>query len=70
MSRTQLLQLLGTTDEHEFGGYLITVSKLAIGAAIGVVIERSKTRNGNGPREYHYKIRDDIKTEVRAALNA
>jgi hypothetical protein len=71
MSRTQLLQLLGVADQHEFGGFLITISKHAVGAEIGTPIERTKERqHGNGPREYHYKIRDDIKAEVKAALNA
>jgi hypothetical protein len=70
MSRTQLLQLLGVTDEHEFGGFLITITKLAARANIGMVIERANRRVGNGPREYHYKIRDDVRVEVKAALNA
>jgi hypothetical protein len=71
MSRTQLLQLLGVADQHEFGGFLITISKHAAGAKIGTPIERTTARQtGNGPREHHYKIREDIKAEVKAALNA
>jgi hypothetical protein len=69
--RDQLVQALGVTDQHEFGGYLITISKCAASAKIEAPLERNMVRlNGNGPRVYHYKIRDDIKAEVKAALNA
>jgi hypothetical protein len=69
--RDQLLQALGVTDQHAFGGLLITISKCAASAKIEAPIERNMVRmNGNGPRVYHYKIREDIKAEVKAALNA
>jgi hypothetical protein len=69
--RDQLLQSLGVTDPHEFGGFLITLHKRAASAGIDTPVERSMVRmNGNGERKYHYKIRDDIKADVKAALGA
>ena len=68
--RDRLLQTVGVLDPHKFGGLLITISKCAASAGIEAPIERSMVRlNGNGPRVYHYKIRDDIKAELKAALS-
>jgi hypothetical protein len=70
VSRERLFQSLGVSDPHEFGGLLITISKYAAGSGITAPIERTTERaNGNGPRTYHYKIRESIKTEVKDALS-
>jgi hypothetical protein len=69
--RDRLSQTVGVLDPHKFGGLLITISKCAASAGIEAPIERSMVRlNGNGPRVYHYKIRDDIKAELKVALSA
>jgi hypothetical protein len=68
--RDRLSQAVGVLDPHKFGGLLITISKCAASAGIEAPIERSMVRlNGNGPRVYHYKIRDNIKAELKAALS-
>jgi hypothetical protein len=69
--RDNLSASIGITDPHKFGGLLISISKCALSAGIEAPVERTMVRsNGNGPRVYHYKIRDGIKAEVKAALNA
>jgi len=68
--RDRLFQVAGVSDPREFAGLLIGISKTCTWAKIESPIEKITARaNGNGPREYHYKIRDDMKADVKAALS-
>ena len=70
ISRERLVQMLGVSDPHKFAGFLITISKCAAGSGIEAPIERTSERaNSNGRRTYHYKIRENIKSEVKTALS-
>jgi hypothetical protein len=70
VTRERLRQLVGVPDPHQFAGILISISKSAAGAGMKSPIETIDEReNGNGPRAYQYKIRDEVKTEVKEALS-
>ena len=69
VTRQELRQAVGVSDPHEFAGLLIGITKSAAGSGIESPIKKLTERvNGRGPRIYKYKIRDDIKAEVKAAL--
>jgi hypothetical protein len=69
VKRERLRELVGVSDPHQFAGILISISKSAVGSGMKSPIEILHEReNGNGPRSYQYKIRDDIKTAVKEAL--
>ena len=69
ITRQDLRQAVGVSDPHDFAGLLIGISKSAAGAGIDSPIKKITERvNGRGPRIYKYKIRDDVKAEVKAAL--
>lgn len=71
VTRERLRQLVGVPDTHRFAGMLISISKSAAGSGMESPIEMLYEReNRNGPRTYQYKIRDDIKAEVKEALSA
>jgi|ERR1022692_2249726 hypothetical protein len=68
--RERLFQAVGLSDPHKLGGLLISLSKYAQSAGVDPLIERITERvNGNGPRTYHYKIRENAKAEVKEALS-
>ena len=67
--RDRLRDLVGVKDTHKFAGLMIGISKFAQHAGLTSPLESIHEReNGQGPRVYHYKIRDDVKTEVKEAL--
>lgn len=70
VQRDRLVQLAGTSDPHQFAGLLIGISKTAAGAGMESPIEKLTARiNGRGPRVYQYKIKDDVKADVKEALS-
>ncbi len=70
VAREKLMQMVNISDAHQFGGLLIGISKSASGSGIDSPVETTEERlNGNGPRSYHYKIKDGVKAEVKAALS-
>jgi len=69
ITRQDLCQAVGVSDPHEFAGLLIGITKSAAGSGIESPIKKITERaNGRGPRIYKYKIRDDVRGEVKAAL--
>jgi hypothetical protein len=71
VTRDTLRRLVGVSDPHQFAGILIGISKSAAGSGIESPIEILHEReNGRGRRIYHYKIRDEVKAEVKEALKA
>ena len=68
--RDRLIQMLGAIDARQFAGLLIGISKSAAGCGMESPIEKLTERmDGRGPRVYRYKIRDDVKAEVKEALS-
>jgi hypothetical protein len=68
--RERVMQILGVTDARNFAGRLIGITKSAAGSGIPSPIEKVEQRmNGNGPRTYNYKIKDNVRAEVKAALS-
>jgi hypothetical protein len=69
VSREDLIRQAGVSDAREFAGLLIGISKSAAGSGIDSPIKKLTERaSGRGPRFYKYKIRDDVKGEIKAAL--
>jgi hypothetical protein len=67
--RDRLRELVGVSDTHQFAGLLISINKFAKNSGVEPPLERVILRqNGRGPRGYHYKIKDEVQTEVREAL--
>jgi hypothetical protein len=70
ISRDRLRSLVGVSDTHQFAGILIGIRKFASGAGIKSPIEIDYVReNGRGPRTYQYKVRANMKEEVKEALS-
>jgi hypothetical protein len=70
VARERLRQMVKVENPRQFAGLLIGISKSAAGSGMESPIESSAEReNGRGPRVYHYKIRDSVKTEVKEALS-
>jgi hypothetical protein len=70
IARESLLKMAGSPGHHEFAGLLIGITKSAAGTGIESPIEKLTERiNGRGPRVYQYKIKDDVKAEVKEALS-
>lgn len=71
VTRERLRQLVGVADVHQFAGILIGISKTFSGGGMKSPIEAIEEReNGNGPRTYQYKIRNEVRAEVKEALTA
>ncbi len=67
--RDRLRELVGVTDTHQFAGVLISISKYAKNTGIDSPLESIYEReNGNGPRTYQYRIRDDMSAALTEAL--
>jgi hypothetical protein len=71
ISRDRLRSQVGVNDTHKFAGILIGIRKFASGAGVKSPIEILYEReNGRGPRTYQYRVRANIKEEIKEALSS